>query len=85
MRRVRIIRCANYTAVRENGSISARTTTNGANLIVPITYSIDSYSTLFFAASGGGILHTGEDRVAVNASTMVNSFPPGREASLVDE
>ena len=29
--RVRIIRCVNYTAVRENGSISARTATNRVN------------------------------------------------------
>jgi hypothetical protein len=36
--RVRVIRDADYTAVRENGSISARTATNGVNSYFATSY-----------------------------------------------
>ena len=60
---VRVIRCANYTAVCENGSISAITATNNVNYCPAKPYNDGAYSTLFFAAAFGGILQTADRRV----------------------
>ena len=65
---VRVIRCANYTAVCENGSISAITATNNVTLCAARPYSDNAYSTLFFAEAIGGILQTTDHRAAAPAS-----------------
>lgn len=75
---MRVIRCANYTAVCENGSISAITATNNVTLCAARPYSDNAYSTLFFAEAIGGILQTADHRAAAPASAASargNSHP----------